>query len=271
VSSWIFKRLETKPINLRTNNLVLKSEANSTANVFDEMGVYWAEIADQSQTEKQLQFLKDHLKPDGYVLDVACGTGRHMIPLSLHGYGIVGLDASEKLLRIAKKRSKEIMVIRGDMRFLPFKPQTFTAAISMDTSFGYLPSDADDRVSLAEIHRALTQGGIFVIDVFNRQEYIHEYKDKNPSSKWREYHSFFLQQKRTISPNGDWLCDLWTIQDRASGRLSTFEHAVRLYEHKDLDSMLKKTGFEVKGVFGGYEGKNFSSESRRLILVAFAK
>ena len=29
-----------------------------TANVFDEMGVYWVEIADHNQTEKQLQFLK---------------------------------------------------------------------------------------------------------------------------------------------------------------------------------------------------------------------
>ena len=31
------------------------------ANVFDEMGVYWAEIADKNQTEKQMQFLKNHL------------------------------------------------------------------------------------------------------------------------------------------------------------------------------------------------------------------
>ena len=31
-------------------------------NVFDEMGVYWAEMADQNQTEKQVQFLKNHLE-----------------------------------------------------------------------------------------------------------------------------------------------------------------------------------------------------------------
>ena len=66
-----------------------------------------------------------------------------------------------KLLRIAKQRSKEIQLVLGDMRFLPFKPQAFAAAISMDTSFGYLPSEADDRVSLAEVRRVLTQRGRF--------------------------------------------------------------------------------------------------------------
>ncbi len=109
-----------------------------TANVFDEMGVYWAEIASQNQTEKQLQFLKNQVKPDGYILDVACGTGRHSIPLSQLGYGMVGLDISATLLKIAKLHSKESQFVRGDMRFLPFKPQAFTAVISMDTSFGYL-------------------------------------------------------------------------------------------------------------------------------------
>ncbi len=124
-------------------------------NVFDEMGIYWAEIADKNQTEKQLQFLKNHLKPEGYVLDLACGTGRHSIPLSKEGYGMVGLDVSANLLKIAKQRDGQIELVRGDMRFLPFKPQAFAAAVSMDTSFGYLPSEQDDRVSLAEVRRVL--------------------------------------------------------------------------------------------------------------------
>ena len=77
-----------------------KSRRTLAANVFDEMGVYWAEIADKSQTERQIQFLKKHLKLDGYVLDVACGTGRHSIPLSQQGYGMVGLDVSANLLKM---------------------------------------------------------------------------------------------------------------------------------------------------------------------------
>jgi ubiquinone/menaquinone biosynthesis C-methylase UbiE len=237
-------------------------------NVFDKMGIYWAEIADQNQTEKQLQFLKNHLKPDGYILDLACGTGRHIIPLSQQGYGLVGLDVSANLLRIAKERSSNIQLVRADMRFLPFKAEAFEAATSMDTSFGYLPSEEDDTVALAEVRRILMHKGIFVLDVFNRQELTTKYReDENQLFKQKEYPSFFLQQKRTVTPKGDWLCDLWIIQDKANGRESVFEHAVRLYEHSKLEVMLNKAGFAVEEVYGGYEGENFGSESHHLILI----
>jgi len=240
-------------------------------NVFDEMGVYWAEIADKNQTDRQIQFLKNHLMPDGYVLDLACGTGRHLIPLSQQGFNMVGLDVSIKLLRIAKQRSRMIEVVLGDMRHLPFKAGAFTAAISMDTSFGYLPSEDDDRVGLAEVQRVLFQRGIFVIDVFNREELTLKYNGKNHSSKWKEYPSFFLQQKRTVSESGEWLCDSWTIRDKISGRLSIFEHIARLYGRSELEGLLEKAGFVVNQVYGGYEGEDFSANSPRLILVANAK
>lgn len=119
--------------------LVGLETVTGSMNVFDEMGVYWAEIADKSQTEKQLQFLKNNLKSNGYVLDLACGTGRHLIPLSQQGFNMVGLDASANLLKIAKQRHKHVQLVKGDMRFLPFKPQAFAAAISMDTSSGIFP------------------------------------------------------------------------------------------------------------------------------------
>jgi ubiquinone/menaquinone biosynthesis C-methylase UbiE len=235
------------------------------------MGVYWAELADQNQTEKQLQFLKDQLKPNGYILDVACGTGRHMIPLSQQGYRMVGLDISANLLKIAKQRSKEIQLVRGDMRFLPFKPQVFAGVISMDTSFGYLPSEVDDRVTLVEVKRVIIQRGVFVIDVFNREELTHKYQNKNLPAKRKEYPSFFLLQKRTLSPEGERLWDLWTIEDKVNRRLSIFKHDVRLFERGNLERMLEKTGFAVKQVYGGYEEENFSPESSRLIFVTFAK
>jgi ubiquinone/menaquinone biosynthesis C-methylase UbiE len=241
------------------------------ANVFDEMGVYWAEMADKNQTEKQLQFLKNRLRPEGYVLDLACGTGRHSIPLSQQGYAIVGLDVSANLLKIAKQRSKKIQLVRGDMRFLPFKPQVFGAVISMDTSFGYLPVDSDDWDSLVEVRKVLLQQGIFAIDVFNREELIHKYADKNHSSKWKEYPSFFLKQKRTINKRGNRLCDSWTFREKVSGQIAVFEHAVRLYEKNQLQGLLEKTGFSANQVYGGYEGEDFSTDSPRLILVANAK
>jgi SAM-dependent methyltransferase len=250
---------------------VLTFEANVTSNIFDEMGIYWAEMADKNQTEKQLQFLKSHLKTVGYVLDLACGTGRHSIPLNQQGYGMVGMDVSLKLLRIAKQRSSSVEVVLGDMRHLPFKTGAFTAGVSMDTSFGYLPSEADDSVSLAEVRRVIFHHGTFVIDVFNREELTAKYRGKNQSSKWKEYPTFFLKQERTVNQSGEYLIDLWTIHDKENGRLEIFEHSVRLYELNKLTWLLEEAGFAITVIYGSYEEEDFGPNSPQLIIVAQVK
>ena len=232
------------------------------------MGVYWAEIADQDQTKQQIQFLKQHLKPEDTILDLACGTGRHSIPLSRQGYEMVGLDVSVKLLKIAKKRSRQLQVVRGDMRFLPFKTQTFAAAISMDTSLGYLPSEFDDAQSLSEAQRILGRHGVLVVDVFNRENLTAKYHGKTPEPKPKKYPSFFLQQNRTISYDGDWLCDSWAIRDKTGGQTQIFEHTVRLYRLERLQRLLENAGFVINQVIGGYDDERFDSDSKRLILIA---
>jgi ubiquinone/menaquinone biosynthesis C-methylase UbiE len=241
-------------------------------NVFDQMGVYWAEIADQNPTQRQIQFIKDNFKQKGLILDLACGTGRHMIPLSKEGYDIVGLDISPNLLKIAKSRLRGIQLVRADMRRLPFKAGTFTAAVSMDTSLGYLPTEKDDLQSLGELRETMKRGTVLIADVFNREELMQKYKTKNPvNPKEKEYPTFALSQKRTIDKDGGKLRDLWVVHDKADGKIKIFRHVARLYSLKGLQDLLEKTGFVVKQVYGDYVGQQFSPDSKRLILVATAK
>ncbi len=116
-------------------------------------------------------------------MDLACGTGRHLVPLSKEGFNMVGLDVSVNLLRIAKSRWHNAQLVRADMRFLPFKPKAFAAAISMDTSFGYLPSEQDDLQSLNELRAAMVSGGIFIVDVFNREHLMKRFKVSSPPNE----------------------------------------------------------------------------------------
>ena len=262
--------------------------------VFGEMGKYWAEIADKGQIENQIQFIKKRFPTTGLILDLACGTGRHLIGLSKEGYTVVGLDISSNLLKIAKSRWSGAQLVRGDMRFLPFKPAAFSAAISMDTSFGYLPSEADDMQSLSELRAIVNHGGTFNIDVFNRERLIQKYKKNRlidfkwtllptllkPNRfenwilfrffNWKEYPSFLLLQKRTVDTEGKQLHDLWVIRDKEDGQIRVFSHNVRLYEMKHLQELLRNVGFEVNQAFGDYEERSFSPNSSRLILVAVA-
>ena len=243
-------------------------QSSEAANVFDEMGNYWAEIADNHRTEQQIYFLKNQLKGEGYVLDLACGTGRHTIPLRNQGYTIVGLDASVNLLRIGRQRDDDAMLVCGDIRFLPFKDATFSAAISMDTSVGYLPTEKEDVESIAEARRVLRRDGALIVDVFNQLNLTTKYQDKAPATKNIEYQSFHLQQKRQLIGNGKLLCDTWTICDKADAETRVFKHIVRLYDFKQLAGFLESAGFSVMRVFGDYKWQDFSADSPRLIVVA---
>jgi ubiquinone/menaquinone biosynthesis C-methylase UbiE len=80
--------------------------------------------------------------------------------LRREGWNIIGLDLSKNLLNIAKQKMRkervEFSLIRSDMRHLPFRNQTFEGVVCMFTSFGYLPSEAEDVKSLKDMWRIET-------------------------------------------------------------------------------------------------------------------
>ena len=180
------------------------------------------------------------------------------------------MDVSGKLLRIAKSRWHGAVVVQADMRFLPFKSEAFSAAVSMDTSFGYLPSEQDDLQSLKELRAALVTGGVLVVDVFNREQLLNRYKACS-QLKRVEYPSFFLLQERSVDTDGSVLRDRWTVRDKTDGQVRVFKHVASLYTLSQLQGLLEQADFMVNRVLGDYEGQQFSFQSSRLILVAVAK
>src|SRR3954467_4073988 len=73
----------------------------------------------------------------GELLDVACGFGRHAVPLAQAGYRITGVDRSEPLLAEARRRAGEAAVapelVAADYRELPFADGRFDGALNLFT------------------------------------------------------------------------------------------------------------------------------------------
>lgn len=105
-------------------------------------------------------------KPNS-ILDIATGTGDLAIQFaeSTNAEKIVGLDLSEGMLSIAKKKvsgkpiSQKIEFIQGDSEALPFEDNTFDA---ITVSFG-IRNFENLEVGLSEILRVLKSNGIFVV------------------------------------------------------------------------------------------------------------
>lgn len=271
-----------------------------TGTVFGDMDKYWAELVDADATEKQLVLVQNIFSAKNeLLLDLGCGTGRHTVKLCSAGYNVIGIDFSKNLLQIAKKKAANTCVscefINADIRFIPFRPGIFDGIISLDTSFGYLPSEKEDLQSLKDVKRVLSENGFLLLDVFNRERMIQRYGKNNSFQlqfklwsfllhclsrfpkwgtltarffQWHEYPNFFLLQKRLVNNKTGELRDLWVIRSKQSKKMNVFIHAVRLYELVQLRNLFEKVNLKTKKVYGNYEAENFTEASKRLIVIA---
>jgi SAM-dependent methyltransferase len=97
---------------------------------------------------------------DEKLLDVACGSGLAIELAGLRGAKCAGIDASERLIAVARMRSPDSDVRVGDMNDLPWEQGTFDVATSFRGIWGTTP------YAVNEIFRVLVPGGRFGMTVW---------------------------------------------------------------------------------------------------------
>lgn len=122
------------------------------------------------------------------ILDIGCGTGRHLDMFLNMGLDVTGLDASSHMLDIAKKRlGHRASLYLGSAEDLPFEDNTFNIA-TMITTLEFVDDTSKaveeacrvtkDRVFFGVLNRYSLKGierrikGIFAETVFNRARFF---------------------------------------------------------------------------------------------------
>ena len=102
------------------------------------------------------------------ILDLGCGTGRHVIALSKEGFKVYGLDVAEK----AVERTKQWLIDEGldaDVRTgnmyqsLPYQDDFFDGAVSIKAMHHALIADIQQLIS--ELKRVMRRGSLLMIEV----------------------------------------------------------------------------------------------------------
>lgn len=228
----------------------------------------WEAIVNARNTEKEADFLQDTVAKKGLVLDLCCGTGRHIVALAKRGCNVVGMDVSKNLLAIAKLRMTRAKVrlplVRADMRFFPFRDGVFATIVNMFTSFGYLPSESEDALSLLEINRTLKGKGKFLLDLANRDHIIKGFRERD----WAEFTPFYLLENRSLDFRASKLSSQWTLIEKKTGRIKSIQHNVRLFTYARVEQLLNEAGLAIKHAYGGYDKQDFALETSRMIMIA---
>ena len=207
--------------------------------------------------------LSQQPKVVGPVLDLACGAGRHLAEFAERGLNALGLDLSMPLLQ----RASEVgAVVRGDMRRLPFRGDSFTLVTSFFTSFGYFADPSDDVAVLDEVVRVLRPRGSFAFDFLNSARV----RAGLPSEDDRLVDGVRVHQTRQLIGGGRFVQKTIRIHDPADRFPRIFYERVRLYDSSELEGLLMEAGLRPEARFGDYYGAPATEEAARFIVIGTA-
>ena len=233
-------------------------------NTEEYLNVYKHRNEEDAKKLVDLILNKIAVPPDGKVLDLACGPGRHSILFAQKGFKVSAVDLSKNLLKVALdsavKSNVYVNFIEADLRNLCIKPK-FDLVVNLFTSFGYFE---DDKENFKLFHRAfyfLNDNGYFVLDFFNK-----DYLEKNivSSSEGCIDNSKIVQERKI---EGQRIIKKITISK--DGNQRHFMESVRMYSKDELITGIENSGLRVDKIFGDVRGRTFDLEtSPRIIIIA---
>jgi SAM-dependent methyltransferase len=237
--------------------------------LFNDDYLRTCEKLSDEQIAREVDFVEDSLgiERGGAVLDLACGTGRHTIELARRGYEVVGFDLSLAMLARAGEDAQDhdakVNFVQGDMREMTFDEQ-FDGVFCWNTSFGFFEEEKNALV-IDRIHHSLRAGGLFLLDVINRDFLIRQ----SPSLAWFEGDGCVCMDEMNV----DFITSRMKIKRTMmldDGRSREIEYSMRVYSLHELGKILHDHGFKVCEVSGrvATPGVFFGNESPRTIILA---
>jgi SAM-dependent methyltransferase len=133
---------------------------------FDEIATVYDESLPAHVVEhylrKRTAFLTAVVPPGGPVLDVGSGTGTLAERLAAAGYHVTGVDPSDGMLEILRRRAPMVEAVHGSGMELPFDGDRFDLVFTVATLHHI--ADADDvRRTLGEMVRVCRPRGRIVV------------------------------------------------------------------------------------------------------------
>jgi ubiquinone/menaquinone biosynthesis C-methylase UbiE len=134
---------------------------------------YDATLHDTPLLSIDQQFVLEHCKPPGKILDLGCGTGRLAITLAQHGYQPIGVDLSPEMLKVLREKAAALgldipCVCANLVELGSFADQSFDHAACLFSTLGLVVGAEARKRVLAHAYRLLRPGGVFVLHVHNR-------------------------------------------------------------------------------------------------------
>lgn len=221
----------------------------------------------------------------GPVLEVACGTGRVLLPIAREGIPITGLDLSEAMLNTCRKKLEKepvevrqrVELVKHDMRAFRLG-RKFKLATTPFRGFQHLLETQDQLATLQCIYNHLEPGGRLVLECYNPDMRIitnesreQEHGDEPPyelpdgrsfERKFRIMNMDFANQRYDMHM-------IYHVH-HPDGRNDCLVHrsSMRYIFRWEAKHLLARCGFGIEAVYGSFDRSPVTPDSADLIFVA---
>jgi SAM-dependent methyltransferase len=213
------------------------------------------------------------------VVDLACGTGQHLIRLARRGYRMTGLDLSAENVGYIRERAAalELPVRARKADITAFRlAERQDAAICMTDSQGHLLTNEAILAHLRCVGRALRPGGLYVFDRMLPDDWF---------APTQEYRWTRRQGATSVSTRFRTLLDVdpvrqvcweemtFTVHENGSVRRSVQRHPTRVVFPQELRALVELSGlFDLVGWHPNFTLARRLEESRHpMMLVAILR
>ena len=253
------------------------------------VATWWAEFNDDFRPH-EIPYFRRHVERDGQpALDVACGTGRLLLPYLRAGLDVDGCDISADMVQLCRaKASAEglspVLFVQGMHEIDP--PRTYRT-VFVCGAFGLGSTRAQDVEALSRLHDALQPGGTLLLDIEV------PYADTKQWRYWTSEGRRALpeelpppRERRLASDGGEYtlrarVLDLDPLEQRVTlgmhaerwrdGELEAEEDrtlTINLYFRNELLLLLERAGFADVRIEGDHNDLPPTADDEFLVFVA---
>jgi SAM-dependent methyltransferase len=240
--------------------------------------VDYSEYYDFAHSQKDdIPFFLDYARKCGSpILELACGTGRLLIPIAQTGYNITGIDLSLNMLSICRERvnnlglSGRVSLVEANMTNYELPEKRFSLAYVPLRSFTHLYTQEEQLSCLHTTYAHIRPGGLFIVVVFALNFSV---LAKDSEETFRVLKEFDLPGGRHVVQSQRFarhdranqiLYFEFKFQEKDSAgkivREKTVPMNMRYTLRYELQLLMERAGFDVIDVFQDYEKRPFSGK-----------
>lgn len=234
---------------------------NSLAELYDSLMSYvpyqnWVEMI----SEICSKYGKGH---ETRIFELGGGTGTLGSMLTFEEFPYMGSDISPSMCKVAWDKGLDYITL--DCRDISLKDK-FDLFVFCFDGINYLHELSDYRKCFEEVHRSLSDNGLFFFDITTKNNSVTYFEDYTEAESFENgsyiRHSFF--DDCTAMQHNDF--DIYLKVEDELNRYERFreEHTQKVFPVEEVERIIPKDKFTIIGIWGDFTFETYSPISERV-------